>query len=179
MQRISKHLAAASAAALAAACLLANSAQIHAAEKATPSKTGATKTSTPPAPQTTPPVAVPFTNNFLSTFSSESPRDPFNPQDKPRGASKPVLTGAQGDLQQPALLAAIHAGFQGIFGGADERLLMVHGVLMPENRETVVVVPVGGQQRRLKIKAVKIHRNAAELQVEGLSQIVAVPKAQK
>ena len=175
MKRVLNHLSGA----FVAVCLCANFAQTHAAEKATPSKTGATKTSTTPAPQTTPPVAAPFTNNFLSTFSSENPRDPFNPQSRPKGASQPVLTGAQGDLQQPALLAAIHAGFQGIFGGADERLLMVHGVLMPENRETVVVVPVGGQQRRLKIKAVKIHRNAAELQVEGLSQIVAVPKAQK
>ena len=165
--------------AFAAVCLLANCAQVHAAEKTTPTKTGATKTSTPPAAQTTPVVAAPFTNNFLSTFSSDNPRDPFNPQVRPKSASQPVLTGAQGDLQQPALLAAIQAGFQGIFGGTDERLLMVHGVLMPENRETTVVVPVGGQQRRLKIKAVKIYRNAAELQVEGLSQIVAVPKAQR
>jgi hypothetical protein len=179
MRRITNDLIGASAAALAAVCLWANCAVAHAAEKATPTKTGATKTSTSPAAQTTPAVAAAFTNKFLSVFSTENPRDPFNPQVKPKSGSQPVLTGAQGDLQQPALLAAIQAGFQGIFGGADERLLMVHGVLMPENRETTVVVPVGGQQRRLKIKAVKIYRNAAELQVEGLSQIVAVPKVQK
>jgi hypothetical protein len=112
-------------------------------------------------------------------FSTDAPRDPFNPQSRPKTASQPVLTGPQSELEQPALLAAIQNGFQGIFGGTDERLLMVHGVLMPENRETTIVVPVGNQKRRLKVKAVKIYRNAAELQVEGLSQTVAVPRAQR
>jgi hypothetical protein len=179
MRRTTNDLIGASAAAFAAVCLWANCAVAHAAEKATPGKTGATKTSTTPAPQTPAPIAAPFTNKFLSVFSTDAPRDPFNPQSRPKSASQPVLTGPQSELEQPALLAAIQNGFQGIFGGAEERLLMVHGVLMPENRETTIVVPVGNQKRRLKVKAVKIYRNAAELQVEGLSQIVAVPRAQR
>lgn len=165
--------------ALAAVSLCANSTQTHAAEKATLSKTGATKTSTTPAAQTPPGIAAPFTNKFLSTFSVDNPRDPFHPQAKPKTSSGPVLTGPQSESEQPQVLAAIQAGFQGIYGSGDERLLMVHGVLMPENRETTIVVPVGGQPRRLKVKAVKIYRNTAELQVEGLSQTVAVPRAQR
>jgi hypothetical protein len=48
---------------------------------------------------------------------------------------------------------------------------------MRENRESTVTVPINGQLRKLKVKALKIYRNAAELQVEGLSQKVTVPKA--
>jgi hypothetical protein len=165
--------------ALAAVSLYTNFAQTHAAEKATSGKTGATKTSTQPAAQTAPAVAAPFTNKFLSTFSVDNPRDPFHPQVKAKPSSGPVLSGSPSESEQPAVVAAISAGFQGIYGSGDERLLMVHGVLMPENRETTIVVPVGGQPRRLKVKAVKIYRNAAELQVEGLSQVIAVPRAQK
>jgi hypothetical protein len=165
--------------ALAAVSLYSNSVQTHAAEKAASGKTGATKTSTTPAAQTPPAVAAPFTNKFLSTFSVDNPRDPFHPQAKRKTSSTPVLTGPQSESEQPQVVAAISAGFQGIYGSGDERLLMVHGVLMPENRETTIVVPVGGQPRRLKVKAVKIYRNTAELQVEGLSQTIAVPRAQK
>jgi hypothetical protein len=165
--------------ALAAVSLCTNFVQTHAAEKAASGKTGATKTSTTPAAQTPPAIAAPFTNKFLSTFSVDNPRDPFHPQVKIKSSSGPVLTGPQSESEQPQVVAAVSAGFQGIYGSGDERLLMVHGVLMPENRETTIVVSVGGQPRRLKVKAVKIHRNAAELQVEGLSQLIAVPRAQK
>src|SRR5688500_5074292 len=105
MRRISKQLSG-GAAVLAAACLWCNCAPSHAAEKATSTKTGATKTSTSPAPQTSPPVGAPFTNKFLSSFSTDNPRDPFNPGLKPKSASQPVLTGPQSALDQPALLAA-------------------------------------------------------------------------
>lgn len=179
MRPIFKQWIGTAAAALAAVSLYNFSSNAHAAEKSAPAKTGATKTSTTPVAQTPPTIAAPFTNKFISTFSTENARDPFNPQIKPKGASGPVMTGPQSEMEQPQLLAAIHAGFQGIFGSGDQRLLMVHGVLMPENRETTVVVAIGGQQRRLKIKAVKIYRNAAELQVEGLTQTVTVPKAQR
>ena len=179
MPRIQSRWVFTAAVALAAVSLCTHLTQTDAAEKAASGKTGATKASTTPAAQTPPLVAAPFTNKFLSTFSVDNPRDPFHPQVKARSASGPVLTGPQSESEQPQVVAAISAGFQGIYGSGDERLLMVHGVLMPENRETTIVVPVGGQPRRLKVKAVKIYRNAAELQVEGLSQTVAVPRAQK
>src|SRR5262245_30962593 len=140
MRPISKRWVFTAAVALAAVSLYTYGAQTHAAEKATSGKTGATKTSSAPAPQTPPAIAAPFTNKFLSTFSVENPRDPFHPQSKPKSSSGPVLTGPQSESEQPQVLAAIQAGFQGIFGSGDERLLMVHGVLMPENRETTIVV---------------------------------------
>jgi hypothetical protein len=47
---------------------------------------------------------------------------------------------------------------------------------MRENHEATVIVPVNGQHRKLKVKPLKIYRNAAELQVEGVPQAVTVPK---
>ena len=140
-------------------------------------KTPAKKAATTPSQQTPAAFSAPRSTAFLSIFSTENPRDPFNPQIKPKVATAAVLTGPQGDAEAPQVIAAIQNGFQGIFASGDERELMVHGVLMRENRESTVTVPINGQLRKLKVKALKIYRNAAELQVEGLSQKVTVPKA--
>jgi hypothetical protein len=140
-------------------------------------KTPAKKTSTTPPAQASVTVPPLPTNTFVSVFSTDNPRDPFHPNIKSKRASQPVLTGVPGDLDQSQLVTVVQNGFQGIYGTGDERLLMVHGMLMPENRETTIVVSVNGQQRKLKVKALKIYRNTAQVQVEGLPQPITVPKA--
>lgn len=141
-------------------------------------KTAAKKTSTTPGAQTPAKVAAAPANAFLSVFSTDYPRDPFHPQIKPKAAVATALKGPAGDAEAPQITAAIQAGFQGIFGAGAEREVMVHDVLLAENREKTMTVFVNGQPRKLKVKAVKIYRTAAELQVEGLSQTITVPKAQ-
>jgi hypothetical protein len=140
-------------------------------------KTPAKKTSTAAIPQATIKIPPPPTNIFLSTFSTENARDPFHPQIKPKAPAATVLAGPQGETEQAQVAGAVQAGFQGIYGTGDDRVVMVHGVLVPENRETPITVPINGQPRKLKVKALKISRNVAELQVEGLSQVITVPKA--
>src|ERR1051325_6431729 len=81
-------------------------------------KTPAKKTSTAPAAQTGLAIAPPPTNIFLSVFSTDNPRDPFHPKIKPKTASQPILTGVGGDSDPSQLVAALQAGFQGIFGSA-------------------------------------------------------------
>ena len=139
-------------------------------------KTPAKKTSTQAAPVDVGPILPPPTNISLSKFSTDNPRDPFHPQIKPKNAGPTVLAGPQGEAELPTMIAAVQAGFQGIYGAGDDRELLVYGVLLRENHETSVVVPVNGQQRKLKVKALKIFRNFAELQVEGVPQKVTVPK---
>lgn len=139
-------------------------------------KTAAKKTSSAPLQQTAASVAAPRSKAFLSVFSTENPRDPFNPQLKSKAANAAVLTGPQTDVDAPQIIAAVQAGFQGIFGFGEDRELMVHGLLVRENRETTLTVPINGQLRKLKVKALKIYRNTAELQVEGLPQTITVPK---
>src|SRR5688572_5538203 len=97
---LNAHFSAATAV-MAAVYLLGSCVEAQAAQPAPADKTPAKKTSTAPAPQTSPAAAAPLTNKFLSVFSTDNPRDPFNPQVKPRGSSAPVLTGSQGSLDQP------------------------------------------------------------------------------
>ena len=157
---------------LAALYLLAPWNGTRAAQPPAAGKTPAKKTVSQPVAETPPPLAAPFTNKFLSTFSAENPRDPFHPQLKPKASSQPVLTGVSAEGDHSRLISAIQAGFQGIYGTGEERVVMVHGVLVPENVETTIVV----QGRKLKVKALKVFRNAAELKVEGLAETVQVPK---
>jgi hypothetical protein len=165
------------ASALAAALLCAGCGKSPAPANNT-AKTAAKKTSTTPAAQTPAKLSAAPANAFLSVFSTDYPRDPFHPQIKPKAATPTALTGPPGDAEAPQISAAIQAGFQGIFGAGAEREVMVHDVLLAENREKTMTVFVNRQPRKLKVKAVKIYRTAAELQVEGLSQLVTVPKAQ-
>ena len=138
--------------------------------------TPAKKTSSAANAQTPAKVAAAPANAFLSVFSTDNPRDPFHPQVKPKPVAPTVLTGPPIDAEAPAIIASIQGGFQGIFGLTNEREVMVHDVLLPENREKTVTVFVNGQVRKLKVKAVKIYRTAAELQIEGISQLITVPK---
>lgn len=134
------------------------------------------------AAKTDAPAAVEATvssNLFLSAFSTNDPRDPFNPKVKPKSAATVQQAAAEKEQEQTQLVAALHAGFQGIYGSAEARELYLHGVPLRERRETVVTIPVAGQQRRLRVRPVKIYRNAAELQVEGMSQTVTIPKARQ
>lgn len=165
---------------VAMACALGNwtaqAAATNAATAKTPAKKTSTQASTPPPAQPTGPVMPLPPRKNLSAFSTDDPRDPFHPQIHPKAAAATVLAGPQSEAEQPALITAIQAGFQGIYGSGEDRDLLVYGVLLRENHEAVVVVPVSGQQRRLKIKALKVFRNYAELQVEGVPQKITVPK---
>jgi hypothetical protein len=149
---------------------------LQAASNSPAAKTPAKKTSTTAAPAATFAVPPPPTNIVVSVFSTDDPRDPFHPQNKPKAASATVLSGVQSEMEQPAIVSAVQAGFQGIYGAGEDRELLVYGVLMRENHEATVIVPVNGQHRKLKVKPLKIYRNAAELQVEGVPQAVTVPK---
>jgi hypothetical protein len=150
--------------------------ETHAASDSTAAKTAAKKTSIPATPAATFAVPPPPTNIFVSVFSTDNPRDPFHPQNKPKAAAATVLSGPQSEVEQSQVASAIQNGFQGIYGFGEDRELLVYGVLLRENREATVIVPVNGQPRKLKVKATKIYRNTAELQVEGVAQLITVPK---
>src|ERR1051325_242894 len=173
-----RHAAVVCAGAFAAILLLAGCGKAPAAQNESV-KTGVKKTSTTPPPQQTAAktAAAPKTA-FLSVFSTDNPRDPFHPQIKPKAAATPVIAGVPSDIEAPQLIAAVQNGFQGILASTDERELLVYGVLLRENQQATITVSLKGQQRKLKVKALKIYRNAAQLQVEGLPQPVTLPKAQ-
>jgi hypothetical protein len=158
------------------ACVGALCGQIFAATDATAAKTPAKKTTSAAAPAATFAVPPPPTNIVVSVFSTDNPRDPFHPQNRAKSPSATALAGPQGEAEQGQTATALQAGFQGIYGSGEDRELLVYGVLLRENHDATVIVPINGQQRKLKVKALKIYRNAAELQVEGVPQPVTVPK---
>jgi hypothetical protein len=149
----------------------------EAATNSTAAKTPAKKAATSAAPAATFAVPQPPTNIVVSTFSTDNSRDPFHPQNRPKAAAATALSGPQGEAEQGQTASAVQAGFQGIYGSGEDRELLVYGVLLRENHDATVIVPINGQQRKLKVKALKIYRNTAELQVEGVPQPVTVPKA--
>jgi hypothetical protein len=118
-------------------------------------------------------------NLYLSVFSTEDPRDPFNPNLRVKAAATTVVAGVDSDADAAAIIAAVQSGFQGIFGSPEARELMVHGVLLRENGRGTIVVPVNGRNRQVKVHATRIYRSAAELQIEGVAQTVTVPRPGK
>lgn len=117
---------------------------------------------------------------FMSVFSTENPRDPFNPQAKPKkaAAQTPQQAVVEKEADERSIQMALQAGFKGIYGTATEREVVIYGAFLREKSTATITVPVNGQPRVLKIRAVKISRTVAELQVDGLPQPIAVTRAQ-
>lgn len=111
---------------------------------------------------------------FLSVFSKDDPRDPFHPKLKPKVAAVGTQANAQPEPNQ--IVAALEAGFEGTVGSGDEYVALVYGVLLEKQRETTLTLNVGGAPRRVKVKPLKILRNAVELQVQGIPQPVTITK---
>ncbi len=117
-------------------------------------------------------------NLFVSVFSTNEARDPFNPRMKPKSPETVAQAAVAQQVEQNQLVTALQRGFQGIYGNAvDGRELYLYGVMLREKRESILAVPVDGEIRNIRVRPVKIYRNAAELQVEGLAQTVTLPRA--
>jgi hypothetical protein len=89
-----------------------------------------------------------------------------------------VAANAQQNAQPEPnqIVSALEAGFTGTVGSGDERVALVYGVLLQNERETTLTLNVGGAPRRVKVKPLRISRNAVELQVEGIPQPVTITK---
>lgn len=111
---------------------------------------------------------------ILSVFSTNDARDPFHPKLKPKIATASAQQNAQPEPNQ--IVTALEAGFSGTAGTGDDRVALVYGVLLENQRETTLTLYVGGTQRHVKVKPLRILRNAVELQVEGVPQPVTITK---
>lgn len=125
------------------------------------------------APTNAEPIAVART---MSAFSTNALKDPFFPRSKPREADRPK-TAAAAPNEPPsgaAIQAALQAGFRGIYGTAEERIALVHGVALQQGKAAVIPVTIDGQARRLTARVTRVVRNAVELQVEGAPQPITL-----
>jgi hypothetical protein len=111
---------------------------------------------------------------ILSVFNTNDTHDPFHPKLKPKIATASAQQNAQPEPNQ--IVSAIEAGFSGTVGAGEERVALVYGLLLEKQRETTLSLNVGGTLRHVKVKPLRILRNAVELQVEGVPQPVTITK---
>ncbi len=130
----------------------------------------------------TAPASAPATSalsrpaEYLSMFSTNDPRDPFHPKVKIKSAQ---AAAASTENEPTQISKALETGFQGIYGSLEDRVALIYGILLQEKKEAFVNVPMEGKVKRVKIKALRILRNAVELQVEGVPQVVTLTKARR
>jgi hypothetical protein len=140
--------------------------------------TAAAKATGTPAPS---PTAAPASTNrppqFLSVFSTTDPKDPFNPRAKPKAAASTTATNTAPAVQMVGpqdIIAAIETGFTATLGGTTDRIALVHGLPLEQNRDTTLTITVLGSQRQVKVRPVRILRDAMEARVEGLPNVVTL-----
>ncbi len=118
-------------------------------------------------------------SEFLSLFSTNDPRDPFHPKSRPKTAPTAQETKAAIESEVGAVEKAVQAGFSQIISFGESKILVLFGQLLEEGKEKTFTVNVSGNPRKMRIKAMKILRNTAELKIEGIPQVVSVTKAQR
>lgn len=132
-------------------------------------KSGAGATNAPASTQLAAAVS------YKAVFATNAVKDPFYPRSQAKTDDKPKTgTAAGAPPAADAIQAALQAGFKGIFGTPDLRVGLVYDIPLEEGKNVEIPVTIGGQPRRLKAKVVKVSRTVAELQVEGVPQIVAL-----
>jgi hypothetical protein len=111
---------------------------------------------------------------FTSFFSTTDPKDPFNPKSKPQPVTVTTTAPTAPTLGPKDIIAALEAGFRGTLGPPTERIALVHGTALEQNRETAVPITVLGAQRRVKVRPLRILRDTMEAQVEGIPDVVTL-----
>jgi hypothetical protein len=143
-----------------------------AAPSAAKSSSTAAKTGTP-APGD-PAASVPKQAQYISTFSTTDVRDPFFPHLKAKAPTVAANTTAAPPVGPNDIIAALEAGFQATMGPPSDRIALLYGWQLEQNRETIVTVTVQGAPRRIKVKPLRILRDAMEAQVEGIPNAVTL-----
>lgn len=140
----------------------------------TPARSGASAKAVSPTATDTATAATTRPPQFMSMFSTTDPRDPFNPKVKPKLTTSTTTAPAAPTIGPADIIAAVEAGFRGTFGLATERIALVHGLSLEQNRETTLTITLQGAQRRVKVRPIRILRDAMEAQVEGVPNVVTL-----
>lgn len=111
---------------------------------------------------------------LMSVFSTTDPKDPFNPQLKPKSTAITTPTQAAPAAGPKDIIMALEAGFRGTLGPPTERIALIHGTALEQNRETTVTITLLGAQRRIKVRPTRILRDTMEAQVEGIPNVVTL-----
>lgn len=118
-------------------------------------------------------------NIFISYFSTNEPRDPFNPKARPKQAPTVMSAAAEKKMEQDSLVLALQNGFAGVYGGSGTYFAVVNDEILEVKKDTILSLVVNGERKRLKVRPLKILPGVAELSVEGVAQPVIVRAGRK
>jgi hypothetical protein len=127
----------------------------------------------------TPALDAPAANSprpaqYVSVFSTNDVRDPFFPHLKAKAPTVAANTAAAPPVGPNDIIAALEAGFKATIGPPSDRIALLYGWQLEQNRETTVTLTVQGAPRRVKVKPLRILRDAMEAQVEGIPNVVTL-----
>ena len=111
---------------------------------------------------------------YVSVFSTTDPKDPFNPKVKPKATTTAANTAPVQTIGPQDIIAALEAGFTGTFGAPTDRIALVHGLTLEQNRDTTLIITMHGTQRRVKVRPIRILRDTMEAQVEGVPNVATL-----
>jgi len=114
-----------------------------------------------------------------SVFGTEANlRDPFFPKAKTT-AQRGNASGTE--AAGPANFAALlQSGFQGVIGTDQDRLAVVHNVILEPSKKATIVVRQGAKEFKIPVRCREISKDTVVLEVAGqgpvrLTQIVSQP----
>lgn len=109
-----------------------------------------------------------------SVFMTEGNlRDPFFPNSA-RNARPATAETAAPEPGAEDLASLLQAGLQGIIGTPEQRLAIVHNVILEPNRSTVIAVRHAGKVRNLSVRCREIQRDSVTLEVQGTSTAITL-----
>lgn len=132
-----------------------------------------------PAPTPAPETLAEKAPVFVSVFSTNNTRDPFNPRARPQEAATPATAAATRVAEQGALVTALQEGFGGVYGAKGAYFAVINDEILEMKRDTIVWVTVNGERKKLKVRPLKILPGIAELKVEGVPQTVTVRRGRQ
>ncbi len=114
-----------------------------------------------------------------SVFGTEATlRDPFFPKAKAT-AQRGNASGTES--AGPANFAALlQSGFQGVIGTEQDRLAVVHNVILEPSKKATIVVRQGTKELRIPVRCREISKDTVVLEVAGqgpvrLTQVISQP----
>ena len=118
-------------------------------------------------------------NLFISYFSTNEPRDPFNPKARPKQAPTAMSAAVEKKMEQDSLVLALQKGFAGVYGGSGTYFAVLNDEILEVKKDTILSLVINGERKRLKVRPLKILPGVAELSVEGVAQPVIVRAGRK
>ncbi|MDX1952440.1 MAG: hypothetical protein SFY81_09655 [Verrucomicrobiota bacterium] len=114
-----------------------------------------------------------------SVFETNNPgKNPFFPNSAPAAQKQQPGEAPKAAAPKANLASLLQEGFQGIFGTANERMALIHNVVVEMNKETIIPMTIDGKRQDVRVRPVRILKNSVTLTVAGDSQPITLTMAQ-